>query len=58
MAAFYQQMVEDAAERAADNDGIVDLVDTARAAEAGFDTTTFIRDVEREARSVSRLTSE
>jgi hypothetical protein len=44
MGDLYERMVEAAAERAADT-GIVDLVDLTRAAEEGFDTTTFANEV-------------
>lgn len=40
----YEALVEEAAERASDT-GIVDIVDITRAAELGFDTTTFTNDV-------------
>lgn len=47
MAAFYREMVEAAADSAADT-GTVDLVDLAQAASAGFDPTTFASDVQDE----------
>lgn len=42
---MYQALVEAAAERAANNGGIVDLVDLAHAASMGFDADTFASDV-------------
>lgn len=44
MERIYDALVEAAAESAAET-GIVDLVHVAQAAELGFDTTTFTRDV-------------
>jgi len=51
----YWAMVEAAAERTANTD-IVDLVDLAEAATAGFDTTTFERDVRRTAALIDFIT--
>lgn len=45
MGDLYRAMVEAAAERAADNEGIVDLVSVAEAAGLGFDADTFASDV-------------
>jgi hypothetical protein len=45
MGDLYRALVEAAAERAADNDGVVDLVSVAEAAGLGFDAGAFALDV-------------